>query len=273
MPLLSLITVNLNDAAGLRRTAASMAAQERQGVEWLIVDGGSRDGSLAVIREHAALIDHWSSAPDRGVYDAMNRGLRRARGEHVLFLNAGDAFAGRGAIRRIRTTLAEPPAPDLLFGGTILDLPSGVRMYRPPRPPERFLRYGLPAYHQATVFRRDAHLAVPYDLGLAVSADYGAIAALIAAGATWRLLDAPLAVRHCDPASLSERRTLARLRDFVRVQRRILARPWPEVGGNLAHTVLAFLAYVAFRDGWVPAGILNRYVTRDVTDLSIISMQ
>ena len=146
--LLSVITVNLDDAAGLRATAHSVVAQERPPDEWIVIDGGSRDGSIAVIREFEALIHCWTSAPDRGVYDAMNRGLRRARGCYVLFMNAGDCFAGPGSLGRIATALEASPGVDLLLGGTILALPSGHRVYRPPRTPAH-LRRGPPAYHQA----------------------------------------------------------------------------------------------------------------------------
>ena len=136
--LLSVITVNLDDAAGLRATAHSVAAQERAPDEWIVIDGGSRDGSIAVIREFEALIHCWTSAPDRGVYDGMNRGLRRARGCYVLFMNAGDCFAGPDSLARIATALEASPGVDLLFGGTILALPSGHRVLPPTayaRPP------------------------------------------------------------------------------------------------------------------------------------------
>ena len=73
----------------------------------------------------------------------------------------------------------------------------------------------------------------PYDLRLRVSADYGAVAALITRGAHAVRLDRPLAIRRCDPDSLSERETRVRLADFVRVQRETLAKGWPEVGVNL----------------------------------------
>ncbi len=243
----TVITINLNHGRGLRATAASIAEQSLKPFEWLVVDGGSSDESLDVIEEFAPAITAWWSAADRGVYDAMNRGLERARGAYVLFMNAGDRLADAEALARIADALRASDAPDLLLCGTVLDLPSGLRVYRSPRAPSRFLRFGLPAYHQATVIRRALHLEVPYDLALPISADYGAIAAMLSRGATWRCLDTPLAIRECDPNSLSERRTLARLADFVRVQRRILAMPWPALAVNLARQLLVWLAYVTLR--------------------------
>ena len=231
--LISVITVNLNDAAGLRATARSVATQARPPDEWIVIDGGSRDGSLAVIGEFEALIHSWVSAPDRGVYDGMNRGLRRARGCYVLFMNAGDCFADADSLARIAAALEASPGVDLLFGGIILALPSGHRLYRPPRPPAH-VRFGPPAYHQATVFRRAAHLMAPYDLSLRVSADYGAVATLINRGASSIRLDRPIAIRDCHPDSLSERATACRFADFVKVQTGILD---IGVGGVAAHVV------------------------------------
>jgi putative colanic acid biosynthesis glycosyltransferase len=245
-PLLSVITVNLNDAAGLFATAQSVVAQERPVDQWLVVDGGSRDGSIEVIRRFERWIDGWSSTPDRGVYDAMNAGLRRARGQYVLFMNAGDQLARADTLARIALALRAAPGVDLLFGGTLLALPSGRRIYRPPRPAGR-IRRGLPAYHQATVIRRAAHLLAPYDLALPVSAEYAAIATLVTRGASSICLDQPLAVRACDPASLSERATARRYADFVRVQRDVLGEALPAVAGHVARLAGVDLAYRATR--------------------------
>jgi putative colanic acid biosynthesis glycosyltransferase len=244
--LISVITVNLNDAPGVRATAQSIAAQERPPDEWIVVDGGSTDGSIAVIREFAHLIHRWTSAPDRGVYDGMNRGLRRARGRYVLFMNAGDQFATPDSLGRIADALQASPGVDLLFGGTILALPSGQRLYRPPRPAAR-LRHGLPAYHQATVIRRAAHLMAPYDLALGVSGDYGAIATLITRGASTARMDWPIAIRACDPGSLSERATAQRFADFVEVQRQILDLGLGGVAAHVARLTLVHFAYRALR--------------------------
>jgi putative colanic acid biosynthesis glycosyltransferase len=244
--LISVITVNLDDAPGLRATALSVAAQERPPDEWIVIDGGSADGSIAVIREFEHLIHCWTSAPDGGVYDGMNRGLRRARGRYVLFMNAGDRFAGPDSVGRIAAALETSPGVDLLFGGTILALSSGQRLYRPPRPIAR-LRHGLPAYHQATVIRRAAHLMAPYDLGLSISGDYGAIATLISRGASSTHADRPLAIRACHPSSLSERATARRFADFVTVQLQVLNLGLGSVAVHVARLALVHFAYQIVR--------------------------
>ena len=244
--LISVITVNLDDAPGLRATAQSVAAQERLPDEWIGIDGGSSDGSIAVIREFEHLIHCWTSAPDRGVYDGMNRGLRRARGRYVLFMNAGDRFAGPDSVGRIADALRASPRIDLLFGGTILALPSGQRLYRPPRPAAR-LRHGLPAYHQATLVRRAAHLIAPYEDMLRISGDYGAIATLISRGASTARLDWPIAIRACHRDSLSERATARRFADFVRVQRQVLNFGLCSIAAHVIRLAFVHFAYRAVR--------------------------
>ena len=229
--LISVITVNLDDAAGLRATAQSVAAQERPPDQWIVVDGGS---------------DRWTSAPDRGVYDAMNRGLRSARGQYVIFMNSGDTFAAPDSLALIAAVLLEAPGVDLLFGGTILAFPAGKRWYRPPHATGR-LRVGLPACHQSTAIRRAAHLLVPYDLRLPVSAEYGTIAALLTRGARSVRLDRAIAIRACHGDGLSERATARRFADFVTVQREILGCGVLSIGAASARLALAHWLHAAIR--------------------------
>jgi putative colanic acid biosynthesis glycosyltransferase len=244
--LISVITVNLDDAAGLRATAQSVAAQERPPEQWIVVDGGSTDGSIEVIREFEHLIHCWTSAPDRGVYDAMNQGLRSAHGRYVIFMNAGARFAAPDSLALVAAALEAAPGVDLLFGGTILAFPSGRTWYRPPHPIAR-LRFGLPACHQATAIRRAAHLLAAYDLTLPVSADYGTIAALISWGATSVRIDRAIAVRACHGDGLSERATARRFADFVTVQRQVLGAGALSVGAAVIRLALTHCVHYLMR--------------------------
>ena len=212
-----------------------------------MIDGGSRDGSIAVIREFEALIHCWTSAPDRGVYDGMNRGLRRARGCYVLFMNAGDCFAGPDSLARIADRAGGVTGRGSVAwrhhsGPAVRPQSSTGHRVRPPT-----CAVGPPAYHQATVIRRAAHLMAPYDLSLRVSADYGAIATLISRGAGTIRIDQPIAIRDCHPDGLSERATACRFADFLKVQRRILNLGLGVVAAHLARLALIHCAYRALR--------------------------
>ena len=94
---LSIITVNLDDKSGLSRTVESVKSQNFQDFEFIIIDGGSKDGSLEVIKENETLIDYWVSEKDSGIYNAMNKGIKRATGKYILFLNSGDYLIDENA--------------------------------------------------------------------------------------------------------------------------------------------------------------------------------
>jgi glycosyltransferase involved in cell wall biosynthesis len=87
---LSIITINLNNASGLRKTIESVVSQKFSDFEYLIIDGGSTDGSVEVIKEYNDKITFWVSETDEGIYSAMNKGILKATGVYCLFLNSGD---------------------------------------------------------------------------------------------------------------------------------------------------------------------------------------
>ncbi|MDR2910496.1 MAG: glycosyltransferase [Bacteroidales bacterium] len=87
---LSIITINLNNVAGLQKTIESVVKQTFTDYEYIVIDGGSTDGSADIIKQHANKITYWVSEPDKGIYNAMNKGIRVAKGEYCLFLNSGD---------------------------------------------------------------------------------------------------------------------------------------------------------------------------------------
>lgn len=99
---LSIITINYNNAKGLERTIKSVAKQtRRKDLEYIVVDGASNDGSLEVIKQYESQIDKWISEPDKGIYNAMNKGIANATGEYCLFLNSADVFCSPKSIERI----------------------------------------------------------------------------------------------------------------------------------------------------------------------------
>ena len=87
---LSIITVNLNNQIGLQKTIDSVVAQTFKDFEWIVIDGGSTDGSKELIEQYADHFAYWVSEPDKGIYNAMNKGIKVAKGEYLQFLNSGD---------------------------------------------------------------------------------------------------------------------------------------------------------------------------------------
>ena len=113
---LSVITVNFNNSSGLRTTIESIIAQNFKDFEFLIIDGGSTDGSIEVINQFEYKITYWVSEADRGIYHAMNKGIRKANGEYLLFLNSGDFLVNNNIITEIFSLKCES---DLIMGNLI----------------------------------------------------------------------------------------------------------------------------------------------------------
>lgn len=89
---LSIITINYNDAAGLRKTLESVTPKLKADIELIVIDGGSTDESVKVIHSFKDKMSYWVSEPDNGVYHAMNKGIERAKGEYITFINSGDSL-------------------------------------------------------------------------------------------------------------------------------------------------------------------------------------
>ncbi len=176
MPRLSIITVTYRAAEVLPITLRSVASQSWKDWEHIFVDGGSSDGTLEQIETYARSQERvrYLSEPDRGLYDAMNKGLLLAQGEYVCFLNAGDSFWAEDTLERLFA--AAPPEADVLYGehvevnsaGQILSTPR----HRPyPRGELRkaHFRTGMRICHQALIVRRQ--LAPTYNLKYRLAAD------------------------------------------------------------------------------------------------------
>ena len=119
MPKLSIITINLNHVAGLRKTIESVVMQTRPDIEYIVIDGDSTDGSVDVIREYEPKITYWVSEPDRGIYHAMNKGIGQATGEYCQFLNSGDYLLTPDVTERM---LHDMPPCSILYGNKIREI-------------------------------------------------------------------------------------------------------------------------------------------------------
>ncbi|MEM9679398.1 MAG: glycosyltransferase family 2 protein [Bacteroidota bacterium] len=123
--LVSIITVNLNNQPGLKRTLESVQGQKHTDLQYIIIDGGSKDGSLELIKKNKNHIDYWVSEADNGIYHAMNKGLSKARGEYCLFLNAGDYLKDSATLNSV---FSKRRVEDLLIGRMLQTLSAKERL-------------------------------------------------------------------------------------------------------------------------------------------------
>ena len=170
-PKVSIITVVLNDAGHIGKTIDSVRGQTYKNIEYIIIDGKSTDGTLDVIRGKEG-IDKVVSEPDRGLYDAMNKGLRNAEGEYVWFLNSGDEIFDAGTLEKIMTNLEN--GPDVIYGETVIIDDSGKeigerRLKAPGNLTWKSFRNGMIVCHQSMIVRREK--APEFNLEYTLSAD------------------------------------------------------------------------------------------------------
>lgn len=105
MKKITIITINFNDKKGLNITFESVFNQVYQDFEYIVIDGGSTDGSKDIIESNASKIHYWVSEPDKGVYNAMNKGIKIANGEFIIFMNAGDTFVDKDVLLNVHQDL------------------------------------------------------------------------------------------------------------------------------------------------------------------------
>ena len=118
MTKLSIITINDNNADGLQRTIKSVISQTFKNFEYIIIDGHSSDKSIDVIKENENYFAYWCSEKDRGIYDAQNKGIQKAKGDYLLFLNSGDCLENDKVFENV---FALSPKEDVLYGELIFD--------------------------------------------------------------------------------------------------------------------------------------------------------
>ena len=190
-PKLSVITVTFNAAAYLEPTLQSVREQEYPHIEHLIIDGGSTDGTVDIILRYEAGLAFWVSEPDAGIYDAMNKGVRHASGDWVLFLNAGDRFTSPSSVSKAMETARDES--DLMIGGIRTLEPEGRVILSKPFEGIDGLYSHNPCYHQAAFARHDLLARFPFDTRYRLLADYAFMFACHDADCRFQELNFPVA--------------------------------------------------------------------------------
>lgn len=161
-PLFSIITITFNNRDGLASTAQSIAMQTCVDFEWIIIDGFSTDGTKEDFANYASA--QIISEPDKGIYDAMNKGIDLARGDYLVFMNAGDCFATSDVLRIFSDGACD--SPDLIYGDSF----EGGH-YKAARK-DSYILWGMFTHHQAMFYRRESLGSIRYDTSYKIAADY-----------------------------------------------------------------------------------------------------
>jgi len=170
-PVLSIITIVYNNVRDIERTMRSVLNQSYPHIEYVVIDGGSNDGTKDIIEKYSDRLATYLSEPDKGIYDAMNKGLARATGDYILFMNSGDELYD---LETVAAVFAAAPDADIYYGETEMFNEQweslGQRRHQAPAQFSwKSFKYGMSISHQAIYIKRA--IAEPYDLQYRYSAD------------------------------------------------------------------------------------------------------
>lgn len=152
MTKISIITINYNDKIGLTKTLNSVISQSWQDFEFIVIDGGSTDGGREVIEQYKDKIDYWVSEPDKGVYNAMNKGIIAAKGEFLIFMNSGDTFYDDQVVEKIESQLTSEF--DIYYGDYYRVYSNSTKKRTFPEKLSFSFFYSSSLSHQSSVIRR-----------------------------------------------------------------------------------------------------------------------
>lgn len=244
-PGISIITVVYNEATPLRLTIQSVLAQREHPIEYIVIDGGSTDGTVDVLRQYNSEITYWISEKDQGIYDAMNKGWAKAQADNfILFLGAGDEIVSLPKTGKAFSTV------DVLYGQVERETGdfSAKVDYR--------LRMVNTLHHQGMLVRRSIHPAAPFDIRFRTYADFDFNQRLYSHGARFAFSDELIA--RAMPGGLSSRHYI---RESLSIVRKNFGVFW------MCLALLYYLAYYAVRPGICNISLQNT-VRRLSTPLS-----
>ncbi len=216
MSKVSIITINRNNSSGLVKTIESVVNQTFTGFEYLIIDGGSTDDSVEVIKKYGSRISYWISEPDNGIYNAMNKGILKAQGEYLLFLNSGDTLAATDVLRNIVDLhLTE----DLIYGNLIISDNGKKAVHKFPDKVDYSYLFSETIGHPNSFIKRDLFQRIGlYNENLKIVSDWEFfLKAIVIYKTTYRHVDVPVSVFSLDGAS-----SLSTNSEKIRIERNLV---------------------------------------------------
>ncbi len=171
-PKISVITVCFNAIDSIENTIRSVLSQTYSNIEYIIVDGGSSDGTVDIIKKYDGKIANWISEKDHGIYDAMNKGILMSTGEWINFRNCGDTFSTKDALSKIFEVPVDNSVSVLHGDCFFVSKFDYIRLVPPVVKNVNCFQFEMPVFHIASFIRRSLHQSMLYDLSYRASADY-----------------------------------------------------------------------------------------------------
>ena len=201
----TVITVTFNCVSVLEKTIQSVLSQTLKNIEYIIIDGGSTDGTVDLIEKYKSHLSFWCSEKDNGIFDAMNKGVAHANGEWVNFMNAGDLFYDENILETVFTK-NDTSKYDFIFGDNVVSV-DNREIYKLAHPffeaKGLFKRMGF--NHQSVFVRTNLARKYPFDLQYKIAADYNMINKIYEHGGKPLYVNKPLSVTNLDGVSAKNR--------------------------------------------------------------------
>lgn len=189
---ISVVTVSYNAAATIEETIQSVVNQTYDNIEYIIIDGGSTDGTVDIIKKYADRIAYLVSEPDGGIYDAMNKGIAVATGDYINFMNAGDRFNGKHILEEVFDSSINISLADIIYGNAIFSYPWGNLLVRP-RALTEFKSYD-PIFHQSSFTKLLLLKNLPFDISFKIAGDYNFFYKCYISDKKFKYLDISMAI-------------------------------------------------------------------------------
>jgi len=239
---LSIVTITFNSEQYLEQTIRSVIGQSYADIEYIVVDGGSNDGTLDIIRKYDSEIDRWISEPDEGIADAMNKALSLATGDFVYFLHSDDYLDFDDAIEKASRHLTTEE--DIFLFSIYLEK-DGERVLRRPRGFNAWINFKTGVYHQSVICSKSLFEKIgPFDTDFRIAMDYDFFLRAYRRGIKTRVIDLPLATMRL--IGVSSQNDWPSLRERFADERKLHRKNCQSAGMRLVYAAY-WLLYLPYR--------------------------
>lgn len=223
MILFSIITICRNNLQELIATYNSILPQQSKSFEWIVIDGNSNDGTKEWLADNP--LAKWVSEPDKGIFDAMNKGIDLAAGQYMIFMNSGDLFADNTVLHKVEEDVHNLNFPHFMYGDSIDMDESGNEFYRKGKHYSKNW-IGMITQHQAMFFNRMALGDIKYSLDFPITGDYAFISEFIEQVDRYKIAYLGIPVCKFSMGGTNEIRRFKALREDYRIRKNFIKVPW-----------------------------------------------
>lgn len=226
LPKFSIITIVYNGEKEIVRTIESVLGQTYKNLEYIIVDGASKDKTVDIVKKYEAQITRIISEPDTGIYNAMNKGLKVATGDYIYFANSGDEIACPNVLASVADAIcAEEEWPDIVYGG-YQELRDGIKSEMIPSRSHKWAWYGMFASHQSTFCKLETirNHDIRFDESYKIAADYKFLITMVKLGT--HFVQLPISISLFDVSGISNTNQNLGLYEADRARQEVLELGW-----------------------------------------------